>query len=105
MQSIDDAFNQPIYNDRYDHLSPYENFLFALKSKETKRQYPKLLKMFFDFTNIEPSKSMEERAHILFAKSKEDRRWLETRMFAIPVTAFSPATYVVFYVVFDGGTT
>jgi hypothetical protein len=77
MRTIDDAFSQPIYNDRYDHLSPYENFLFALKSKETKRQYPKLLKMFFDFINIEPSKSMEERAHILFAKSKEDRRWLE----------------------------
>ena len=81
MQSNDDAFSQLVYNERYDHLSPYENFLFALKSKETKRQYPKLLKMFFDFINIEPSKSIEERAHILFEKSKEDRRWLETQIF------------------------
>jgi hypothetical protein len=81
MQSNDDAFSQPIYNDRYDHLSPYENFLFAPKSKETKRQYPKILKMFFDFINIEPSKSIEVRANILFEKAKEDRKWLETQIF------------------------
>lgn len=46
----------------------------GLKSKETKRQYPKLLKMFFDFINIEPSKSMKGKAKILFEKANEDRK-------------------------------
>ncbi len=57
----EDAFSHNVYNNKLDHLTPYENFLFALKSKETRRQYPKLLKMFFDFINIEPSKPIEER--------------------------------------------
>ena len=81
MQSNDDAFSQPIYDDRFGYLTPYENFFFALKSKETKRQYPKLLKMFFDFINIEPTKSIEERANGVFEKAKGDRRWLETQIF------------------------
>lgn len=61
MQNKEDAFSNDIYNNNFDHLTPYENFLFALKSKETMRQYPKLLKMFFDFINIESTKPIEER--------------------------------------------
>jgi hypothetical protein len=30
-------------------MTPYESFLYALKSSETKRQYPKRLKVVFDY--------------------------------------------------------
>jgi hypothetical protein len=33
--------------------SPYQNFVFALKSKDVKRQYPAMLSRFFDFIQIE----------------------------------------------------
>jgi hypothetical protein len=52
-----------------------------LKSKETRRQYPKLLKMFFDFINVDSTKTIEERATIVFEKANEDRRWFESQIF------------------------
>lgn len=77
MEQITDVFShESILN-----LTPYENFMFALKSSETKRQYPKLLKIFLDFINIDPSKTIEERANILFEKSQKDAKWLETQIF------------------------
>ena len=81
MQNKEDDFSHGIYNNNFDHLTPYENFLFVLKSKETRRQYPKLLKMFFDFINIEPAKPIEERAAIVFEKAKENRKWFECQIF------------------------
>jgi hypothetical protein len=81
MQSNNDAFSHNVFSDELDYVTPYENFLFALKSKETQRQYPKLLKMFFDFINIEPTKPIEERSNIVFEKAKEDKRWFESQIF------------------------
>jgi hypothetical protein len=34
-------------------LTPYENFLFALKAAETKRQYPHRLDKFLMFINLQ----------------------------------------------------
>ena len=34
-------------------LSPYENFLYALKAPETKRQYPHRLDKFLPFLNLQ----------------------------------------------------
>jgi hypothetical protein len=34
-------------------LTPYENFLFALKSKDSIRQYPNRLDKFFTFVGLE----------------------------------------------------
>jgi CRISPR/Cas system-associated protein Csm6 len=83
MQVIEDVIrHEDILN-----LTPFENFMFALKSSETKRQYPKLLKIFLDFVNIDPSKSIEERTNLLFEKSNEDRKLLETQIFR----------YVIYY--------
>ena len=59
MQINQDVFSE-FPDDTLDYLTPFENFLFALKSKGTRRQYPKLLKMFFDFMNIEPTKPIED---------------------------------------------
>ena len=34
---------------KFNHDDPYESFLYALKASETKRQYPKRLKVVFDY--------------------------------------------------------
>jgi len=31
---------------------PYQNFLYALKASETRRQYPRRLEYFFDFLGL-----------------------------------------------------
>jgi len=36
----------------FETLSPYENFVFALKAKETKRQYPHRLDKFLSFLGL-----------------------------------------------------
>jgi len=62
-------------------LSPYENFMKALKSKETRRQYPKLLKMFLDFIKLDVSLSFEVRLNLLYEKSVTEKNWLATNTF------------------------
>ena len=65
-----------------DSIKPYENFLFALKSSEVKRQYPKLLKIFLDNIKFELDKeSIAERANLLYEKSiSPNKKWLETQI-------------------------
>jgi hypothetical protein len=36
-------------SENFKQDDPYESFLYALKSSETKRQYPKRLKVVFDY--------------------------------------------------------
>jgi integrase len=65
------------------NLSPYEKFMYALNSKESKRQYPKRLQTFFDYIGIK-SKSIEENCN-LFYKTIEEKEsgitWLENELF------------------------
>ena len=71
------SINEQIFNDYcLGTLSPYENFMMALKSKETKRQYPKLLKMFLDFMKLDDSLTFENRVNLLFEKSITEKNWL-----------------------------
>ena len=49
-------------------LSPYENFVYTLKAKETKRQYPHRLDMFLSFIGLEGS--IEVKCTKLFELSK-----------------------------------
>lgn len=62
-------------------FSPYQNFIFALKSKDVKRQYPAMLSRFFDFINLE-GQSLEEKCKIFydFASKMENRRMLESQL-------------------------
>jgi len=74
--------NEQIFNDYYPgNFSPYENFVMALKSSETKRQYLKLLKMFLDHIKLEVSLSFEERINLLYQKSMAESNWLATNTF------------------------
>jgi hypothetical protein len=55
---------------QYLELTPYENFLFGMKSKETKRQYPHRLDKFLTFMNLQGS--IEEKCTKLFAIANRD---------------------------------
>ena len=61
--------------------SPYQNFIYALKSKDVKRQYPAMLSRFLSFINIE-GETIEEKCNYFynFAKSIENRKSLESEL-------------------------
>ena len=61
-------------------LAPYSNFLYALKSPEVRRQYPKLLKIFLDTIKFVLDKDIEERAYLLFQQSFSNKKWLENQI-------------------------
>ena len=63
-----------------DSISPYANFLYALKSSEVRRQYPKLLKIFLDTIKFVLDKDIEERANLLFQQSFSNKKWLENQI-------------------------
>jgi hypothetical protein len=60
-------------------LNTYENdpldvFQFALKAEESKRQYPRRLKIFLDL-GIDPNLGLREQCQIFYDKSKSDFKW------------------------------
>jgi hypothetical protein len=55
------------------HQSPVYSFMYALNTSETRRQYPKRLKMLFDFLNL--SGSLEEQANEFLDKAKQNIQW------------------------------
>jgi integrase len=64
-------------------FSPYEKFMYALNSRESKRQYPKRLQMFLDFINIR-SNSIEENCNLFYKMVKEKKdgiSWVENELF------------------------
>jgi hypothetical protein len=66
------SVNQGHRNGR-DHMS---RFMYALKSQETRRQYPQRLKIFLDFLGLH-SDSLEEKASQFLDKVKQDSRWFD----------------------------
>jgi hypothetical protein len=50
-------------------------FLYALKAPETRRQYPKRLKVFLDFLKLEGS--VEKQAKEFLARANEDQSWAQ----------------------------
>ena len=50
--------------------SPVYSFMYALNSSEARRQYPKRLKMLFDFLNL--SGSLEEQANEFLDKARQN---------------------------------
>ena len=49
---------------------PLDAFMFTLRAKETIRQYPKRLKIFFD-SGLDSSLSLKEQSLIFYNKLKE----------------------------------
>ncbi len=56
--------NKPEKHDS-SNFSPYEKFIYALRAKESKRQYPRRLQMFPDFIKIQTS-SIEQNCNLFY---------------------------------------
>jgi hypothetical protein len=50
-------------------------FIYALKSKESRRQYPRRFKIFLDYLKIEGT--INEQARQLLANTKSNPQWME----------------------------
>ena len=62
---------------------PYESFLYALKSSETKRQYPKRLKVVFDYlVSINELKEiqLENQCKEVVSKTLQNSQWLTSSL-------------------------
>jgi len=76
-------------------INPYENFSFGLRSKETQRQYPKILKIFLDFMLSESyydqnkeriNNSLEEKCIILYSMLKENPELVQQNIIFLSFT-------------------
>lgn len=59
-------------------VNPITNFLFALKSSETKRQYPKRLEVFLDFLSLKGN--FEDKALSFYGDALKDPKWLSCKL-------------------------
>jgi hypothetical protein len=59
-------------------LSPYQNFKYALKSKDVQRQYPSLLGRFLNFLRLQGD--MEARCNQLYKLGKENSQLLQSHL-------------------------
>jgi hypothetical protein len=62
-----------------DYNDPLQHFLYALKAPETRRQYPKRLKMFMDFVKIEGD--LKQQCKTLKEKIMKDPEWFKSSLF------------------------
>jgi hypothetical protein len=64
-----------------NEATPFQNFIYALKSKDVKRQYPAMLLRFLNFTNAS-GETIEEKCISLydFCQKIENRRALESEL-------------------------
>lgn len=62
------------------HLSPYQKFTYALRAKETQRQYPRRLQVFIQFLGLEGD-SIETKTNRLFDLIETNgKNWLENEL-------------------------
>jgi hypothetical protein len=68
---------------KFNHDDPYESFLYALKASETKRQYPKSLKVVFDYlVSIDElkEKQLENQCKEVVSKTLQNPHWLTSSL-------------------------
>jgi hypothetical protein len=58
-----------------EYHDPLSIFLYALRAPETRRQYPRRLKVFLDYLGLEGS--LERRAIELLTRAEQDPYWLQ----------------------------
>jgi hypothetical protein len=56
---------------------PMLAFTYALRAYETKRQWPKRLKIFFDFLNLEGAATVEQQAKQFIIKARQNSQWAQ----------------------------
>jgi hypothetical protein len=57
--------------------NPLSVFLYALRAPETRRQYPRRVKVFFDFLKLEP---LENQARDFLSKAKQNPQWAQSSL-------------------------
>jgi hypothetical protein len=78
LQSISDDKTREkelITQEQQHGQSPIYSFMYALKSTEARRQYPKRLKMFYDFLGLPGS--LEEQASDFLEKARKNAQWAQ----------------------------
>lgn len=65
-----------VMEDQFVGLTPYENFLFALRVPETKRQYPHRLDKFMTFIGLEGT--IPEKCNRLYEIGKNNPELLQS---------------------------
>jgi hypothetical protein len=78
LQSISDDKTREkelITQEQQHGQSPIYSFMYALKSTEARRQYPKRLKMFYDFLGLPGS--LEEQATDFLEKAEQNAQWAQ----------------------------
>jgi hypothetical protein len=70
---------QNYISEKFNQDNPYESFLYALKFSETKREYPKRLKVVFDYLvsiNELKETQIENQCKEVVSKTLQNPRWL-----------------------------
>jgi len=64
--------------------NPLQMFLYALRAPESKRQYPRRLKVFLDYlankAELKTNSSLEELAKEFLIKTKENPKWANSQL-------------------------
>jgi len=66
---------QQLQNQELQTADPMTKFMYALKAKESKRQYPRRFKMFLDFLGLEGT--INEQAKQFLENTKRNPQWTE----------------------------
>ena len=61
-----------------EEFDPLVSFTYGLKSIESKRQYPRRLKVFMDFCDLEGS--VKDQTKGLFLKAKNNNSWIQSML-------------------------
>ncbi len=61
---------------QHDFQNPYVRFIYAIKSPETRKRYPKRFKAFLDYVEI-PGEEIEEILINFYDRAKQDIHWLQ----------------------------
>lgn len=66
-----------------DQENPLQMFMYALKAPESKRQYPKRLKVFLDFLTFKnelTNSDLENQCKEVIIKSQTDPKWANKKL-------------------------
>ena len=70
-------------SEKFNQDDPFESFLYALKSSETKRQYPKRLKVVFDYLlskNELKEVQLKNQCKEVVSKTLQNSHWLTSSL-------------------------
>jgi hypothetical protein len=63
------------HHQQEEYQDPLSVFIYALKAPETKRQWPRRLKVFFDFLQLK--EPIEEQAKQFLVRTKQNYQWAQ----------------------------